>query len=352
MVYSFTPFSQEHKSEKYGILIPGCIAGSKERRAGEKLDKPYIEYITGSIGAKSLLFKRAAEKNNAFLRAKTVEENREAKRKLAALLPIPPKITARPAVLAGVACEWIRRPESSEEHVLLYLHGGSWAFGDLRTVRAVGIQLAELSRFTVLAAEYRLSPEHPYPAGLTDCFSVYKKLLEQGFPPEKLVLFGDSAGGNLALALLHLLKEEGAPLPAAVACASPVTNLTPEGAILRERPDLAFTQYGGEERDIVSLYLDGQDPLRPTASPVFGDMAGFPPLLIHTGGDEVLLGDNIAFAEAARGWGVDVTCKVWQEMYHDFTIVGVALKESRQSMQEAVSFLEAHIPCIKGGVAE
>lgn len=296
----------------------------------------------GKVGAKSLLIRRAAEKNSESMRGKTVEEHRRILQKLADIRPVPPGVRIKPVNLGGVPCEWITRKDSRPDSVIVYFHGGSWAFGNLHTARPVGVLLAELADYSVLVADYRLSPEHPYPAALEDCHNVYHHLLGAGYDPRRVVLFGDSAGGNLCLALLHLLGAQTAPYPAAVACASAVTDLRDDGPLSRAKPDLLYTIHENREQSIISLYLQGEDPGLPTISPVLGDMTGFPPLLLHVGEAESLRADNIAFAHAAARCRVRVCCKVWKEMFHDFTTVGVSLKESMLSLREIGAFFQAH----------
>jgi len=307
------------------------------------LQSLYVLYTTEAPGPKSLLFKLAALKNNETMRTKTVEEHRVILRRFSDIRPIPPACKTEPALIEGVPCEWITTPESRPDKVVVYLHGGSWIFGDLSSARPVGVLLAEMGDFTVLAVDYRLAPEHPFPAGLDDCEAVYRHLLEKGFPPDKIGLFGDSAGGNLSLCLLHRLREEGVPFPAAVACASPVTDLQPGSSMRQLESDLNYTRYKGEEWDIFSLYLAGVDPRDPSISPILGDMTGFPPILLHVGADEALCEDNVAFAEQACAQGVKVICKVWNGMYHDFAIVGVTLKESKESMLEVSAFFRKYM---------
>lgn len=305
--------------------------------------KPYLSFSQRRPGAKSLLLKRASEKNNEVLREKTVEEHRDAQNMLADMRLIPPTARMEKIICAGVPCEWVSRADSPAGKVILYLHGGSWAFGNLKTAKAVGVLLTEATNYRVLVVEYRLSPEYSYPAGLDDCRTVYGWLREQGFAPGDIALFGDSAGGNLSLCLLHRLLGEGQPLPCAVALASPVTDLTANSEIYRRKPDLFYTNYADRRQDIFSLYTGENDRENPLISPVYGELQAFPPLLIHVGGDEELVIDCDRFAAKAYAEGVDVRLKIWKELFHDFSIFGITLKESRQSMKEFGAFLKLHL---------
>lgn len=305
--------------------------------------KPYLTFSHPYPGPTSFLFKKAAEKNAELLRTRTIQEHREALERLADVRMIIPGTRARPTECAGIPCEWISLADSPEDKVVLYLHGGSWVYGNLHTAQAVGRMLCANSGYRVLVVEYRLAPEHPYPAGPDDCSAVYRWLGENGFPAENIAIFGDSAGGNLTLSLLHRLVAEGRPLPQAVGLASPASDLTDRGMLLKGAPDLLFTQYQGEERHVLDLYCGGADRASPLLSPYYGNLAPFPPMLIHVGQDEDLCLDCDLLAQKAFEAGVDVSLKIWRGMYHDFTTVGATLKESRKSLAELGAFFKMHL---------
>lgn len=315
------------------------------------MSKPYIRYTQREPSASGLLFSRIAQLNGQVMRSRTVEERRRVQLVVAEVRIIPPTIICEEITCDDVPCEWVyprRRQGLSalEERVIIYLHGGSWAFGSLESARPVSVLLAERTGYGVLMASYRLSPENPYPAGLEDCYKVYKWLLRQGYRPEQIGLMGDSAGGNLALCLMNRLKAEGETLPACMAGASPVTDMRESSAIISSGDDLIYTTYEGEQKDIFSLYLaeewgDKRDD--PLISPIMGDLKGFPPILIHAGGDEPIAEDNIAFVEEAVSQGVDARIKIWKGMFHDFSIVGNTLRESRESMREIAVFFQKHM---------
>lgn len=306
------------------------------------MEKSHILYTTGKPGAKSILFKKAAQKNAEIMRALTVRGQRELRRKFSDIRPIPPNTRTKLEVVGGVPCEWVTRGDSRTDKIIVYLHGGCWSYGDLDTSRSVGVLLSELSERSVLVVEYRLAPEFPFPAALTDCKKVYNALLGYGYKPQNIAFFGDSAGGNLALCLMHVLLSDNTPLPAALALASPVTNTAEDSNLLKRAPDLLFAHLAsGGEIDIVTQYAGRNDRTMPALSPVYGELSAFPPMLIHVGEDEPLCVDNIAFADRAAAQGAQVICKIWKEMYHDFTIVGITLKESRLSLRELVDFIES-----------
>jgi acetyl esterase/lipase len=307
--------------------------------------EPTILYTQEPPGPTSFLMKRLAEKNAALMRGLTIAEQREAKDVLADVRIIMPGVMAEELSCAGVPCLWIQLKEGCHtDKVILYIHGGSWAFGNLHTAKPFGVFLAEETRCKVLVAEYRLSPEHPYPAGLDDCFAVYQWLLTCGYKPEDIALFGDSAGGDLSLCLMHRLKALGHQLPACFGGASPVTDARRESAIVKSDVDLIHVLHEGREQDIFTLYLgEERDRDDPQISPICGDLTGFPPLLIHTGAEEPLVADNAAFVEKAHAQGVDAQLVVYSGMFHDFTIVGRTLKESRHSVAGFTRFLRGHL---------
>lgn len=312
-------------------------------------EAPYIIF-SDKPGPASLAFKVAAERNSEQMRAKTPDERRGILLLRSELRPTLPDMHIEPVDFDGIPCEWIYRHDADDSRVILYIHGGGWMTGDLTTARMPGMLLAETVPCKVLVAQYRLSPENPFPAGFDDCLKVLDILLETGFSEDRIALFGDSAGGNLSLALLNLLKEKGRKLPNCVGLASPVPDITLESELIKSRDNLIYLKYENSESDICTLYARENDRENPLLSPVFGDLTGLPPILIHAGGDEPLSLDCVAYAKKAYEAGVDVTLKIYREMFHDFTIVGVALKESRDSIKDFAEFYNRHL--ISGAVPD
>jgi len=303
----------------------------------------YLEFSSESVGAASLLVKKAAQKKQDHMGEMTVEEQRAYNQKLYEALPTLPGVHTTPVTLGGVPCEWVGLSEVPTPKVILYLHGGGWSLGNLVTSRFAASLFAQATELSVLSVEYRLAPEHPFPAGLEDCRAVWDALLQMGYQPRQIALLGDSAGGNLCLALTHLLRAEGAALPCAIGLLSPVTDLSDASNFRRCPPPLAFAFWQGKRQNIMDLYAQGHSLTDPLLSPVCGDLQGFPTLLIHVGGDESLAADCAAFAKKAHGQGVDAFCKIWREMYHDFSLTGHTLRESRQSVAEMGEFLLRHL---------
>ncbi|MDL1927090.1 alpha/beta hydrolase [Anaerolineae bacterium AMX1] len=216
----------------------------------------------------------------------------------------------------GVPGEWVIPAGTGSERVILYLHGGAYNAGSTRSHRALAANIAYAARARALTIDYRLAPEHPYPAALLDALSAYQWLLDSGIRPEQIAIAGDSAGGGLSVALLATLRERGLPMPAAAVVLSPWTDLSASGESWQENARSDYMINGPKLREAARLYLKDASPQTPLASPVYAKLEGLPPLLIQVGSDEVLLSDSLRLAENARLSGVDVTLEVWDGMQH------------------------------------
>lgn len=248
---------------------------------------------------------------------------------------------AREAVSAdGVACEWLIPPDSPKDQALLYLHGGGFVFGiSALHVRMVAY-LAQKMGIRALMVDYRLAPEHPFPAPLDDCITAYRWLLKQGIPVRNIVIAGDSAGGNLTIALLMKLRDSGDPLPPAAACLSPVIDLSQ-----RDIPPKAFHDPLLHPRAAAFFnrsYVAHNDARNPLISPAFGDWRGLPPLLVHAGEDEVLRADAVRAGELARAAGVDVRVEIYPRMWHVWQLE-LALPQAVHSLRDIARFLKSHL---------
>jgi epsilon-lactone hydrolase len=237
--------------------------------------------------------------------------------------------------------EWIAAPRARTDFVVLYLHGGGYVSGSPRTHRALIGHLARHAQARVLALDYRLAPEHVYPAALEDTWAAYWWLLNEGIAAKHIVVAGDSAGGGLALALLLALRDAGAPLPAAAICFSPWVDLALTGGSLHRN---RATDYINEEilHATAEMYLGDHNPRDPLVSPLYGDLHGLPPLLVQVGSAELLYDDGRRLAHNARRAGVDVQFDVYPDMVHVFQFMYLIEPKSRQAIHAAARFARKH----------
>lgn len=258
-----------------------------------------------------------------------------------ALFPWAVRVT--PVRAGDVRAEWVTPKNTDVNGVLIYLHGGWWVMGSPRTHRALVAALAEGAGVTALSLGYRLAPEHPYPAAVDDCVTAYHWLLAQGFEPGRIVVAGDSAGGNLALALLLRLRDEGAPLPAGAVLLSPITDLGLSAASHATRRALDPYMAGADPGRFITAYVGSQDPQQPYLSPHTADLHGLPPLLVHVGDHEVLLDDAVCLGERARAAGVEEATVVWPGMSHVFQLQHQFVPEARRANREIAAFIRSRV---------
>ena len=245
---------------------------------------------------------------------------------------VPRSVRITPKEMGGVPGEWVEAQDS--DVTMLYLHGGGYVACSVETHRPITAGFAQRG-FKVFAPEYRMAPEHLFPAAVEDAVAVYRGLREQGF--SKIVVSGDSAGGGLALAMMLSLRRAGDALPSAAVLFSPWTDLAATGETLRTNDDRCALFRGAKIGPGALYYLGTADPRNPLASPLYGDLKGLPPMLIHVGENEVLLDDSRRFADRAKAAGVKVDIKVWPVVPHDWQLVP-AMPEAKQSMREAAEF--------------
>jgi acetyl esterase/lipase len=253
---------------------------------------------------------------------------------------VPPTIQISPAHLGGVPGERLEGP-SPGNTVLLYLHGGGYFACSAETHRPITAFFA-LHGFRVFAPDYRLAPENQFPAAVDDAVAFYRALLSAGHVSDRIVVAGESAGGGLALSLMLALRAAGLPLPAAAVLFSPWTDLAATGDSIRTNTHRCAMFDGAGVAFSARYYLGDTDPRNPLASPLYADLAGLPPLLIHVGADEVLRDDSTRLAERARAAGVPVELKIWPVVPHAWQLAPHLIPEARQSLRESAAFLRAH----------
>lgn len=275
---------------------------------------------------------------------KSIEQLRAQMQAWIGSFPLPEGVSVEAVDAGGVPAEWVKAPGARKNSVLMYLHGGGYALGSAATGRHLAAALSETAASPVLSVDYRLAPENPFPSAVEDAVAGYRWLIRQGAGPERIAICGDSAGGGLTVAALVALRDAGDPLPSAGICVSPWVDLTCSADSYRTR---AGTDPLITHENIVwfaNLYLGGEDPKTPLASPLFADLEGLPPLLIQVGSEEVLLDDSIGLHSRARAAGVDSTLEVWDDMIHVWHVFFQMLKEGRDAISRIGEFLEARIP--------
>jgi monoterpene epsilon-lactone hydrolase len=258
--------------------------------------------------------------------------------------PLHPGSTVDPVDVGGTAGEWVAAPGADAGVNVLYLHGGGFTRGSCVTHRALASHLSAATGGRVLTIDYRLSPEHPYPAALDDAVAAWHWLLAQpGVEAGRAAIAGDSAGGNLAAATVLRLLAAGAPLPAAAVCLSPWVDLAATGDSFRTKADADPMIDADALKVSRDAYLAGADPSDPFASPVLGNWEGAPPLLVQVGSEEVLLDDARSLAAAAGHAGVAVALEEWSGMVHVFQSFHGLVDDAARAVDEIGAFIRANL---------
>jgi len=282
--------------------------------------------------------------NREVAAKKRVKEERDELEHMANMIQLSNDVETKKVSFDGIDAIWLKTPGVEAENIIIYLHGGSYTAGSFNSHKDLVQRLSREAKCRVITIEYGLAPEHPFPKGLNDVIKIYNWLInEEKFNPNKIVIVGDSAGGGLTLATILKLRDLGIKLPAAGVCLSPWT-------------DLAFTGESYYDKNIIdpgitlddlmfsaNLYIGNNDPKNPYISPVYADLKGLPPLLIHVGTVEKLLNDSTRVAETAKKAGVNVTLKIWKEMIHVFQAYAVLIREGEESIKEIGSFILKNI---------
>jgi epsilon-lactone hydrolase len=260
----------------------------------------------------------------------------------AAAFVAPPGVRFQAGNLGGVPCEWVLPAEGSPTPIFMHFHGGGYVMGMPAASRTLTSQLALSRAMRVVSVDYRLAPEHPFPAAVEDAVAAYRALLHSGISAKYVAFGGESAGGGLTIAALIAARDEGLPMPACAVVVSPWTDMTCKAASFDAKAltDPLLTRKSLS--DMAAAYLGGANPRTPLASPNFGDLRRLPPLLIHVGSEEVLLDDAMALLDAARGQGVDATIEIWEDMIHVWHMFHPMLPQSGEAIEQLARFMRKH----------
>ena len=272
----------------------------------------------------------------------TTAEHRAQYERAEKVFPTPPDVKVERVNAPVAPAEWLRPPSAEPGRVVLYLHGGGYVIGSPRSHRHLAAAIASAAGASALLLDYRLAPEHPYPAAVDDAAAAYRWLLDQAIAPARIVIAGDSAGGGLTVATLLALRDARVPLPAGGVCISPWVDLTCGGASYATKADAdPIVKRAGVE-EMAQAYLGATSPRTPLASPLFADLRGLPPLLIHVGTDEVLLDDAVQLADRAKAAGVDTTLEVHERMIHVWHWFLPMLDEAQTAVDTIGRFVRRH----------
>jgi acetyl esterase/lipase len=267
-------------------------------------------------------------------------EQRESLEQLVAMAPPLTDVQCAAVDAGGVPAEWVTAAGARDDHAILYLHGGGYCIGSITTHRALAADLSRAAAARVLLIDYRLGPEHVFPAAVEDATAAYRYLIGSGIRTTRAAIAGDSAGGGLTVAALLALRDAGDGLPAAGVCLSPWLDLTMSGASMDSKAALDPMVQRDRLQRLADAYLGKADAKHPLASPLFADLHGLPPLLVHVGTAETLLDDSTRFAPRARSADVDVTLDIWDDMIHVWHAFGAVLPESGQAIERIAAFLQ------------
>jgi epsilon-lactone hydrolase len=280
-------------------------------------------------------------RQSAFPADSSVDEQRRLLREAVSAQPLPADVTVTAGTLGAVATAEITVDGVEARHVVLYFHGGVYVIGDAFLAADLASQVGRRTQAKVISVDYRLAPEHPYPAAVEDALAAYEALLHNGVAPTDVAFAGESAGGGLVIATLVNARDHGLPLPAAAFVMSPYVDLTLAGTTMETKRDAdpLFTRELLQVR--VTDYTAGQDAALPLISPVFADLSGLPPLLIQAGTHELLLDDAVRLAQQAAAADVEVTLDITPRVPHVFQAYSAILDEGAAALDRAGQFLSA-----------
>lgn len=290
----------------------------------------------------SIIFRTFSKALSLYMSSiRSIPKLRALSEKMSRSLRLPDGVALHRQTLDGIPVEWVSPLNPVSHSVILYFHGGAWVLGWYQNHRVLAAHIGLASQSRVVAVDYHLAPEYPFPASLDDCLAVYRRLINDGIEPNQMIIAGDSAGANLVLAVMFTLRDANEKLPAAAVCISPMTDLAFTGRSFHTQKDaLLRAEFA---RSMSHLYVGSHDARSPLISPHYGDMTGLPPLLIQSGENEILLSDAERLADSARHAGVEATLTVWPKMWHVWHIFAPYLPDAMRAIDEIGCFVQRHL---------
>ena len=254
---------------------------------------------------------------------------------------LPADVGVEPATANGVRAEWTITPNATRDAALIYLHGGGYVIGSLDSHRHLVAEAGRACGIAALALDYRLAPEHPFPAAVDDALAGYRFLLARGIAPGRIAIAGDSAGGGLVVAAMLAIRNAGLAQPGCGWCISPWVDMEAVGETMTSRAAADPTVQRAGLLDMAKLYLNGADPRSPLAAPIYADLSGLAPLMIQVGACETLLDDALRLAKAAGAADVRVDLQIWPEMIHVWHLFHPELKAGLRAIEAGGAFVRA-----------
>jgi len=274
----------------------------------------------------------AAKRKNPYTDKKTVEQLREETEKAGSQIPLPSNTNFERILADNVYAEWITCGDVDTNKVFMFIHGGGYYRGSIASTRATVARISAQAKVKCLSIEYRLAPEHPFPAAIDDTYTAYKWLLKEGFKSQDIIVSGQSAGGGLCLSLLLKLKDNNEIQPLGAVAISPWTDLTQSGVTMVTNADIDPIISKKYLDRMSNLYLaNGSEPSH-LASPLLGNLSGLPPILVQVGTAETMLDDSKRFVEKAKKAKVDIQIEVWEDMFHGWHGNAHILKDAEQAI--------------------
>ena len=280
----------------------------------------------------------AAKRKNPYTEDKSIKQLREETEVSGSKIPLPENTKIEKIMADGVHAEWITCGNVNAEKIFMFIHGGGYYRGSIASTRATVARISEQAGLRCLSIDYRLAPEHPFPAAIDDTYTVYNWIVKQGINPTNIIVSGQSAGGGLCLAILLKIKDDKGDQPLGAVAISPWTDLSQSGDTMKTNEDVDPIISKKYLDRMASLYLNGSPFTIPLASPLFGDLSKLPPILIQVGTAETMLDDSKRFFEKAKKVNVDINIEIWKDMFHGWHGNAHILKDAELAIQSIGNF--------------